>query len=82
MSAYLSAIDFRGKMAHHEGFTNNFSVSKILERMRRVHKTVDTHLPISDTLLGRIIKILPSICISDFEAALFASAFSLSFHVF
>jgi hypothetical protein len=50
--------------------------------MRRVLKTVDTCLPIYDTLLGRIIKILPSICISDFEAELFASAFFLSFHGF
>ena len=57
-------------------------VSKMLEVMRRVHKTVDTCFPIYDTLLGRIIKILPSICISDFEAALFASAFPLSFHGF
>lgn len=65
-------------MAHHEGFTNIFLVSKMLEGMRRVHKTVDTGLPISDELLGLIIKTLPSICISDFEVALFASAFSLS----
>ena len=47
-----------------------------------MHKTVDTCLPIHDTLLGRIIKILPSICISDFEPALFASAFPFSFNGF
>ena len=54
----------------------------MLEGMRRVHKTVDTCFPLYDTLLGRILKILPSICIFYFEAALFASPFSLSFHVF
>ena len=82
VSAYLSAITFPCKIAHHEGFANNLLVSKMLEGMRRVHKTVDTCLPIYDTLLGCIIKILPFICISDFEATLFASAFSLSFHGF
>jgi hypothetical protein len=57
VSAYLSAITFPCKIAHHEGFANNLLVSKMLEEMRRVHKTVDTCLPIYDTLLGCIIKI-------------------------
>jgi hypothetical protein len=42
VSAYLSAITFPCKIAHHEGFVNNLLVSKMLEGMRRVHKTVDT----------------------------------------
>ena len=44
VSAYLSAIHFCCKIAHHEGFANNCLVSKMLEEMRRVHKTVDTRL--------------------------------------
>lgn len=82
VASYLSAINFRCKASQHAGFADNFLVSKMLEGMRRGHKSKDTRLPISADLLSRIIKMLPSICCSEFEAALFSSAFSLSFHGF
>ena len=82
VSTYLSGINFRCKATENEDFSKNFIVSKMLEGMRRSYKPKDTRLPITSDLLVKIIKALPQVCFSNYEAALFSSAFSLAFHGF
>lgn len=82
VSTYISAINFKCKMSQFVDFANNFLVRKMLEGMRRTNKKKDTRLPISRELLHKIINALPLVCTSNFEAALFSSAFSIAFHGF
>lgn len=82
VSSYLSAINYRCKRYQQNDFSDNFIVRKMIEGMRRVDKRKDARLPITQHLLSKIISVLPIVCSSQYEAVLFSSAFSLSFHGF
>jgi hypothetical protein len=79
VSLYLSALNFECKLSQLEDFSNNFIIRKMLEGLRRSNKKKDTRLPISKELLSNLITVLPSVCASDYEAALFSAAFSVAF---
>ena len=52
----------------------------MLEGFQRLKQPSDSKLPITEELLDRIIRNLPNVCTSFYEADLFSSAFSVAFH--
>lgn len=79
--AYVSAISFQSKIHNIADITNNF-MSKLLEGMKRIRKSIDSRLPIPLSLLTRIVQILPAICYNSYEIRLFRAAYVLAFHGF
>ena len=53
-------------------------MSKLMKGMSRLQKRSDKRLPVTLSLLCDLIKILPAVCSSNFEASLFAAAFSVA----
>lgn len=80
--AYVSAISFQSKIHNIADITKNFIVSKLLEGMKRIKKSVDSRLPITLSLLTKIFQILPAICYNSYEIRLFRAAYVLAFHGF
>jgi hypothetical protein len=77
---YISGLSYTHKLHSLEDNTKSFLVGKLLEGLRRQKpKKSDIRLPISISLLKRLIQSLPSVCFSACESMLFASAFRLSF---
>jgi len=77
---YISGLSYTHKLHSLEDNTKSFLVGKLLEglRLKKTQKS-DIRLPISISLLKRLIQSLPSVCYSAYESMLFDSAFSLSF---
>lgn len=80
--AYVSAISFQSKIHNIADITKNFIVSKLLEGMNRIKKSVDSRLPITLSLLTKNVQILPAICYNSYEIRLFRAAYVLAFHGF
>jgi len=77
----MSGLSFYCKLNDFEDNTNRFIVRKLIDGVKRSRSPqIDNRLPISKELLGRIIFVLPSICSSNYESALFKAAFSLAYH--
>ena len=69
------------KLNDFEDNTNRFIVRKLIDGIKRSRSSqIDNRLPISKELLGRISFVLPSICSSNYESALFKAAFPLAYH--
>lgn len=79
---YLAGIGFHCKMDQLQDTTQNFVLKKLLTGFERNRKRVDTRLPITPQLLGKIINICPYICANKFESCLFSAAFSLAYFGF
>lgn len=81
INSYMSGLSFYCKLNDFEDNTNRFIVRKLIDGVKRSRSPqIDNRLPISKDLLGRIIFVLPSICSSNYESALFKAAFSLAYH--
>ena len=80
--AYISAVSYKCKLHGFVDPTQSFVVSKLLKGMSRLQKRSDVRLPISLSLLCDLIRILPAVCSSKFEASLFAAAFAVAFFGF
>ena len=77
---YISGISYAHKIQGLTDATNSFLVIKMLEGIRRKgRRFTDIRAPITLGLLHKLIRALPMICSSNYEARLFASAFSLLF---
>lgn len=57
-------------------------VSKLLEGIKRIKKSVDSRLPITLSLRTKIVQILPAICYKSYEIRLFRAVYLLAFHGF
>lgn len=79
-TTYVSGLSHFHKLYNLEDNTKSFFVSKLLEGFKRKNpKQLDLRMPISLNILQRVIGSLSHICQSNYEARLFASAFSLAF---
>lgn len=78
-STYISGIGHAHRIRGLDSFTNNFLLVKMLEGMRRRVQSRDIRVPISLTLLRRLIHSIKFVCSSNYEARMFSSAFSLAF---
>ena len=79
---YLAAISFVHKINGWLDPTNSFIVKKMKEGCKRQDIRSDSRRPITYIILRQLVSILPSVCSSSFEAALFKAAFSLCFFGF
>ena len=75
----MSGISFQHKVNDLYDPTKSFVVKKLLEGCKRVRRLNDIRAPITTTVLGTIISILPEICISPYEAQLFRAAYLLAY---
>ena len=80
--SYISAVSYKCKVQGYVYQTQSFVVSKLMKGMSRLKKRTDKRLPITITLLRDLIKILPAVCSSNFEASMFAAANYVAFFVF
>lgn len=77
--SYISAISYKCKVSGFPDFAQNFLIQKMLEGMKRLKTRADTRLPITPTLLEKIVSVLPGICFNIYEQKLFKAAFTLAF---
>ena len=82
ISSSISALSFVHKVNGWSDPTASFLISKLKEGCRRLHPQSDRRLPLTPTLLERIINSLPLLCCSQFEGLLFRSAFLMAFFGF
>ena len=75
----MSGISFQHKVNDLYDPTKSFVVKKLLEGCKRIRRSNDIRAPITTTVLGKIISILPQICISPYEAQLFRAAYLLAY---
>jgi hypothetical protein len=80
--SYIAAIGFKMKMNNLTDSTDSFIVKKLLKGMSKTYKHADIRRPITVEILADIIRILPQICNSTYEAKLFSAVFVLSFRAF
>ena len=80
--SYISAVSYKCKVQGYVNLTHFFVVSKLMKGMSRLQKRTDKRLPITITLLLDLIKILPAVCSLNFEASMFAAAYSVAFFGF
>ena len=79
--SYISAVSYRCKIQGFVDPTQTLVVSKFMKDMSRLQNRSDKRLPVTLSLCD-LIKILPAVCSSNFEASLFAAAFSVAFFGF
>lgn len=79
---YLSAISYIHKINEWYDPTSSFIVSKMKEGCKRLHPNQDSRCPITVEILCKLVSMLPSVCISFYEAVLFRAAFLLAFFGF
>jgi hypothetical protein len=78
---YLSGISYFSRVNDFEDPTQKFVIKKMLEVIKRSKpKTRDTRLPITKELLVIILRILPFVCVSQYERKFFSAAFSVAYH--
>lgn len=80
VSCYLSGLSHYHKLNEFQDNTQRFIVKKLVDGLKRSTRKMDSRLPITRQILKQILGVLPCICSSQFEAVLFAAAFSLAFH--
>lgn len=80
--SYIAAIGFKMKMNNLTDSTDSFIVKKLLKGMSKTYKRADIRRPITVEILADIIRILPQICNSTYEAKLFSAVFVLAFRAF
>ncbi|XP_062597917.1 uncharacterized protein LOC134259341 [Saccostrea cucullata] len=79
VKCYLSGISFVINLHGWQNPVDSFIIKKLLAGYKRCNPSQDIRKPITLPLLNSIVSVLPHLCFSDFEAALFQSAFALAF---
>jgi hypothetical protein len=83
VTTYISAISHFHKLNGFYDHTKSFLVIKAVEGFRRkTAKRSDIRVPISLSLLTKLIGSLTYVCKSSYESSMSASAFSLAFFGF
>ena len=75
IATYVAAVGHMHKMRGWPDPTRDFLVTKLLEGCRRDRPSTDSRLPISIPMLSEIVRSLPFICTSLYEAKMFKAAF-------
>lgn len=80
---YIAGIGYYCKIKGNNDVTKHFIVSKILEGLKRSSNSPgsssDSRLPVTVSLLTKVVAILPAICTNLFESKLFKAAYCLAF---
>jgi len=79
ISSYVAGIAFWHKMQSLPDPTDNFVYRKLLSALRRNQSVGDQRQPISGVILQRLVGVLPSVTVSNYECTLFTTAFILAY---
>ena len=82
INTYVAGVGCFCKLRGWADPTDNFIVAKLLEGCRRDGARQDGRLPISLSLLCRLLEALPMVCASQFESTMFRAAMLLAFFGF
>ena len=77
--SYISGISFYLKCHSLSDTTQTFIIKKMLNGMNRLYNRADLRLPITIDMMSKFSIALRHVCSSQYEAAMFMSAFSLAF---
>ena len=79
---YMSALSYVHKLADMADPTQHFVIKKLLAGAQKLAAKPDTRLPITPTVLHKIVDATPFIVSSNYVCYMLQSMFLLSFHVF
>ena len=82
IATYLSGLAFYLKLNGMTDYTNNFLVRKLLRGVKLERKGNDSRLPITLSILTKVLSNLDMVAYSNFESCLFKASFSLAFFAF
>jgi len=82
INSHMAALSFVHSVNGWANPTESFLVRKLKEGCRRSNHRSDGRLPITPSLLEKLMKVLPLVCKSSYEAQLFKAAFLLAFFGF
>lgn len=82
VNTHISALAFVHRINGWEDVTKSFLITKLKEGCNRLNPRADSRLPISPTLLEKLVKKLPSTCSSIYEVQLFKAAYLLAVFAF
>lgn len=82
INTYVSAISYNHKVNGWVDPTDNFIVHKLKEGCKRLNGRVDGRIPITLNILEQLVRVLPNVCNSSYETALFKASFLLAFFGF
>ena len=80
IQSHLSAISFISQLNDLPDYTASFTIDKIMKSLHKKSTSSDIRLPIGQNLLQNLIKILPALCTSAYECALYGALFSLAYY--
>ena len=82
VTTYISALSHFNKMENHEDPTQNFVVKRALQGFQKLKGKHDTRLPITPSVLNRLVNSLSQCTASYYQRCLFKAMFLLAFHAF
>lgn len=82
ISSYVAGIAFWHKTRLLPNPAANDLISRLLRGVRRGRAVQDKRRPITGDIMGKLLRVLPSVKASTYENALFKAAFCLAFYGF
>jgi integrase len=82
ITSHLSAIGYIHKLLNLPDPTGSFVIQKMLHAARKIRPAYDTRLPITKSILHRLITALDHTSTSNFRRKTFKAMFLLAFHAF
>ena len=80
--SYVATVGFKMKLNNLTDSTDSLIVKQLLKDMSKTYKRADIRRPITVEILADIIRILPQICNSTYEAKLCSAVVVLAFRAF
>ena len=80
IKSYISGISYYCKLYNLQDTTQTFLLRKVLMGLGRWNNRTDNRKPITLEILHNIIQLLPTICKSMYESALFSAIFTTAFY--
>lgn len=78
----VASLAYVHKINNWDDPTDNFIIRKLKEGCRRLNRRTDSRRPITRDILRQLSFLLPNLCSSSYEVALFRASFSLAFFGF
>lgn len=82
VTTYTSALSYIFKLDNFDDVTQHFVIKKVLQGYHKLRHSADTRLPITPTILSKLVDSLDTVASSYFHRVLFKAMFLLAFHAF
>lgn len=82
ISTYVAAIGYINRLAGHSDPTRYFVVKKLLTAIQRGSYSPDSRLPITPTILKKLVESLPHTAKSQYQVGMLKAMYLLAFHAF